>query len=224
MDGIMERDLKAYRELDELALQAGTDKASNHHNYTAVYADHFAPLKDKPIKFLEIGIWEGGSVKLWENYFTNAELHFIDATLGGVKYHSQRSHYHIANQESPQDLKEFIEKSGGHFDVIIDDGGHTMKQQITSFVHLFPHINSGGMYIIEDLHTSYWPCLGGGNHCNTTIALLKNLIDKVNFVGAYTAKAAHHQLPQSVLSKLDIYQKDIRGLYFYDSLVFITKW
>lgn len=213
----------AYRYLDNLALKTGTDKASSHHNYTEIYAQHFEQIRNEPVRFLEIGIYEGGSVKMWEEYFPTAELHFIDASFGAVKYRSERSHYHLGDQANPKDLKQFIENSGGRFDIIIDDGGHTMRQQITSFIHLFPHVNPGGVYIIEDLHTSYWPALGGGNHTGTTIALLKSLIDKVNYAGAATTIASHRNLPEAVVKKMDIYQKDIRSLCFYDSLVFITK-
>jgi len=212
-----------YRYMDDLALKFGTDKASNFHNYTEIYSQHFESIKDDPIKFLEIGIYQGSSVKLWEEYFKNAELHFIDISMEGVKYHSKRSHYHIAHQEDPKELRQFIQQSGGNFDVIIDDGGHTMHQQTVSFLCLFPHVKSQGVYIIEDLHTSYWPCLGGGNHSQTTIALLKNLIDKLNYVGANTTRASHNDLSKSVTDTLDIYQKEIRSICFYDSLVFITK-
>lgn len=213
-----------YQYLDELALRAGTDKASNGHNYTDVYARYFAPLKDNPIKFLEIGINMGNSVKLWEEYFKKAELHFIDITLSNVNYYSQRSHYHIANQESTSDLHMFIEKTGGDFDIIIDDGGHTMTQQITSFKCLFPHIKSGGMYIIEDLHTSYWASgNNGGSHPNTTVAFLKGLIDDVNFVGWRTGSASHLNIDPSFAQELTPYRKEIASIHFYTSLVIIIK-
>jgi hypothetical protein len=213
----------AYRHLDDLALKAGTDKASSHHDYMEAYSHYFDAIKDDPIKFLEIGIYEGSSVKLWEEYFIKAELHFIDVSLNAVKYHSTRSHYHIARQEDADDLQKFIQEAGTDFDVIIDDGGHAMNQQITSFIHLFPHVKSQGIYIIEDLHTSYWNCLGGGNRNQTTIALLKNLIDQINFVGASTGRASHQNLSDSTMKKLGIYQKDILSICFYDSLVFVTK-
>jgi hypothetical protein len=61
-----------YSLLDALALASGTDKSSAGHNYTKIYAKYFASLKDKPIKFLEIGIFQGNSVKMWEDYFSEA--------------------------------------------------------------------------------------------------------------------------------------------------------
>jgi hypothetical protein len=245
----MKDNLDAYRYLDNLALQAGTDKASSTHNYTLAYAQHFEPIKDDPIKFLEIGIYEGNSVKLWENYFKNAELHFIDRSFESIKYESPRSHYHLACQENRQDLNRFITESGGNFDVIIDDGGHRMEQQIISFEHLFPHLNSNGIYVIEDLHTSYWSCLGGGNHGQTTIAVLKHLIDKVNYASAFInhsrndkdpiktfnnidssivsgnflSSANRELISDLVKSKLDIYQKEILSICFHSGIVFIKK-
>lgn len=212
-----------YRYLDGLALAAGADKASNYHNYTEIYARYFEPLKDKPIKFLEIGIFKGSSVKLWEDYFKQAELHFMDITLERVEYSAQRSKYHVANQENPQDLAKFIHETGGQFDVIIDDGGHTMLQQIVSFIYLFPQIKSGGMYIIEDLHTSYWESHGGGRHPRTAIAFLKGLIDDVNYIGASTGRATHLNIDPAVLKDLHLYKTQIESIHFYDSVAIIIK-
>lgn len=212
-----------YRYLDALALQSGADKGSNYHNYTEVYAQYFAPLKDRPIKFLEIGIYQGSSVKLWESYFKQADLHFIDITFSEVQYYSPRSHYHLANQENPRDLEKFIRAAGGDFDIILDDGGHTMNMQIVSFKTLFPHLKSGGLYIIEDLHTSYWPSFGGGENRGTTVSFLKSLIDELNFVGNRTTRASHRDLAPSLLDSLSPYQREIESIHFYDSLAIIIK-
>lgn len=217
------QDPETYRILDEIALNAKTDKASNFHNYTEVYSQYFAPLRNSAIKFLEIGIYKGHSVKLWEDYFQNGELHFIDYTLANVEYSSPRSKYHIADQSNPKDLAKVIQTTGGEFDLILDDGGHTMKQQIASFSFLFPHLKSGGLYIIEDLHTSYWPEYGGGNNPNTTMAFLKRLLDDVNFVGASTRQASHLNIDPTVLKRLSTYQKEIYSIHFYDSLAIIIK-
>lgn len=212
-----------YRYLDDLALKAGADKASNYHNYTEIYARYFAPLKDKPIKFLEIGIWKGYSVKLWEEYFKNADLYFFDVTFSQIEYYSQRSHYLLANQDNAQDLQNAMAKTGGDFDVIIDDGGHTMNQQIVSFQTLFPYVKKGGMYIIEDLHTSYWREFGGGGKAVTTVNYLKSLIDEINFVGVNTRRASHLDVDPAVLKKLNLYREQIESIHFYDSVAIIIK-
>jgi len=216
-----------YKYMDELAVKAHTDKSSDHHNYTEIYARCFANMRERPLKFLEIGIYKGNSVKLWEDYFPNAELHFMDITLELAEYVSTRSHYHVANQESPQELHKFIEETGGDFDIIIDDGGHTMNQQITSFENLFPHVKSGGMYVIEDLHTSYWPQYGGNNRRRsskrTAIEYTKTLIDELNFVGARTGRASHQNVDPSISNELNLYREKIESIHFYDSVVIIIK-
>ena len=216
-------DQSEYQYLDSIAVRVGADKGSFYHNYTEVYSQYFSPLKDKPIKFLEIGIYKGASVKLWEEYFKAADLHFMDITFQNAEYFSNRSQYHLCNQESIAELRNLINTTGGDFDVILDDGGHTMNQQITSFKTLFPHVKSGGMYIIEDLHTSYWPHWGGGNHRGTAIAFLKSLIDDVNFVGQRTGKASHLNVDPSIHDELNIYREQIRTIHFYDSVAIIIK-
>ena len=159
---------------------------------------------------------------MWEEYFPNADLHFIDITFDNVQYRSDRSRYYLCDQNNSAQLLDFIQSSGGNFDVILDDGGHTMSQQITSFCTLFPHVKSGGMYIIEDLHTSYWSLFGGGG-ADSTIHFLKSLIDDVNYVGAKTSGASHRDLPSSLLDELNLYQKQIYSIHFYDSVAIIIK-
>lgn len=221
---IFSPDQDEYQYLNNLALEIGGDKSSIFHNYTDIYAGYFAPLKDKPIKMLEIGISTGASVKLWERYFKNAELHFMDLYYQNIEYHSTRSRYHIGDQGSPDFLSSFIRAAGSDFDIIIDDGGHTMDQQQTSFKYLFPHIKSGGMYIIEDLHTSYWPAFGGNiNSPTTTVAFLKSLIDDVNYVGYTTKRASHQNINSSNTPGLSYYRENIRSMHFYDSMVIVIK-
>lgn len=227
-------DTSEYQCLNDLALKNDINrtsgKGSNWHNYTEIYAQYFSSLKQEPLKFLEIGIFEGNGVKLWEDYFENAELHFIDITLSNVKYFSNRSHYHVANQESADDLIKVMNITKGNFDIIIDDGGHTMRQQLTSFLVLFPHLKSGGMYIIEDLHTSYWKEYGGGGSLafpisgpGTFVNFLKDLIDEVNFVGARTGVANHHTIPSAIQNEMNDFRQQIYTMHFYDSLCIIIK-
>lgn len=223
-----------YKDMDDLALQFDSNgasrKGSNGHNYTEVYSRYFAHLRDLPIKFFEIGIFEGNGVQMWEQYFKNAELHFMDITFSYAKYFSNRSHYHLGDQANAKDLLSIMSSTGGDFDIIIDDGGHTMNQQLVSFITLFPYVKSGGMYIIEDLHTSYWKTYqGGGTYEHpksgpgTFINFLKDRIDDVNYVGARTLCADHNKISSSIENELNIYRKQIYSMHFYDSLCFIIK-
>ncbi len=217
-----------YMHLDKIALSTGTDKASNMHNYTQVYARYFAPLKNKPIKLLEIGIGGGHSVKLWEEYFPHGDLYFIDHI--SLPNHSQRSQYHVLDQASVNDLHAFILTVGGNFDIIIDDGGHRMNQQITSFNTLFKYLKSGGLYIIEDLHTSYWKNFGGkGDMSNplagegTTVEFLKDRVEDLNYTSGATGYADWGKIPESLIENLNEFASSIFSIHFYKSLCIIEK-
>lgn len=211
-----------------------TDKFDSH-DYAAAYSHYFRNIRDCPIKLLEIGVLFGGSLLMWENYFKNAEIHGVDVTLDYVKYDLKRAICHIADQSKPEDLLRVVNDCGGSFDIIVDDGGHLMDQQIISFVTLFPYLNSGGIYIVEDLHTSYWRSHGGsGTQENpssighTMISFLKDLVDDVNFVGAATGHANHNLKIagcdiEAVKDSLNDYRKDILSIHFYDSLCFVIK-
>ena len=84
---------------------------------------------------------------------------------------------HYGSQEDMA-FSNTIRSSESSFDIIVDDGGHTMKQQITSLMHLFSEVRSGGVYVIEDLQTSYVASYDGGYRKNsTTIELIKRLVD-----------------------------------------------
>ncbi len=223
-------DTAAYDYLDQLAIKAKTDKSSAFHNYTEIYAKHFDALRNEPIKFLEIGIYKGDSVKLWEAYFPNAELHFMDVSPDAIQYYTPKAKYHFFDQANTQHLNVFTHTVGGNFDIIIDDGGHRMDQQIISFKMLFPQLKSGGMYIIEDLHTSYWKGYGGNGSTSkpqagngTAVEFLKNLIEDLNYTGAATECAHWEKTPQNMVEKLNIYQKDIYSIQFYTSVCIITK-
>lgn len=216
--------------LDEIGLRTGTDKSSIFHNYTAVYEEEFNHLRNKPLKFLEIGINKAYSVKMWEEYFPQGDLHFIDISSDLIEYYSERSKYHYLDQADPIALATFVQETGGDFDLIIDDGGHTMKQQITSFKALFPALKPGGIYVIEDLHTSYWRSYGGGGsqarpceHPRSATSFLKTLIDDLNTIGAKTTCADQDKASPELLSTLTYYQQHIKGLYFTSSLCFIIK-
>ncbi len=227
-------DENEYRDLDALALSLDPDrqsgKSSNWQNFTEYYAYYLGPIKNQPIKMLEIGIYKGCGVKLWENYLPHAELHFMDISFDKVEYFSNRSRYYLADQGKWEDLQRVIAESGGKFDVIIDDGGHTMQQQITSFKALFPHLKKGGLYIIEDLGTSYWREYGGHGSLDnpksgpgTTIQFLKDLVDEVNFVGARTFSSNHRRSLDFIEGELNIYRREIFGIHFYDCFCVIIK-
>jgi len=166
--------------LHDIAVECGTDKVS--HKYPLLYEKYFESLRHKPIRILEIGVKYGQSLKLWERYFTKAEIYGIDRVRNCEKYKSVRTRIFIGNQSDVIFLDQVIKSIGDKLDIIIDDGGHQMVEQQTSLQVLFPNLNSGGIYVIEDLHTSYRETHNGGFHLETTtIEFLKTFFDSINF-------------------------------------------
>ena len=114
--------------------------------------------------------------------------------------------------------------------MIVDDGGHRMDQIIISFQSLFPFLKKGGLYIIEDLCTSYWSIYGGnGTPENpkagpkTAIQFFKDLVDDLNYTAARTWCGDVNKVPLDLEKTLNIYQKEIEAIHFYKSMCIIIK-
>ena len=138
--------------LDELGLKYKTDKSSTGHGYLDFYEKYFEPLKDKELNVLEIGVFNGASVKMWRDYFVNSQIFGIDY-VDKSEYNADRIKTLIADQANRDQLVKVFQDLP-KMDIIIDDGGHTMEQQQVSLAVLFPYVKAGGIYVTEDLGTS----------------------------------------------------------------------
>ena len=174
------------KNIHELGLKHGTDKISVH-GYDRYYQQVFENLQDKKLNLLEIGIYYGSSIKLWHEFFENANIYGIDIdNKDHLNLQNNRTKFFYGNQSDINFLQNFI-KLVEPLDIVIDDGGHVSKELIVSFEVLFPSLNSGGIYIIEDIYTSYLNRWGWGgdesnfNNPNTTVGYFKNIIDSLNF-------------------------------------------
>jgi hypothetical protein len=168
-------------DLCRIAARHDTDKGRS---YTRVYYDLLAHVRDEPLRIFEIGVKDGGSLRMWREFLPNAALFAIDVDPRCLSFERElpNTTIRLVDQGSAAELHQFVEETGGEFDFIVDDGGHTMPQQITSFEVLFPHVVSGGAYVIEDLGTAYWHEYGGRDvgQDGTSVALVKRLIDSAN--------------------------------------------
>jgi GT2 family glycosyltransferase len=151
--------------------------------YLKVYDRLFNDYRDKPIRLLEIGIQNGGSLEIWSKYFSNAEALIgcdINLDCANIRYEDQRIGIVIGNAISP-DVCEQVLKCSTQFDIIIDDGSHLSSDIIKSFLQYFPHLAEGGIFIVEDLHCSYWSEFEGGLFDPySSIAFFKRLTDVIN--------------------------------------------
>ena len=136
--------------LDELARHYDSDKWK--HGYTILYDKLFTPIRNDKITLLEIGVLNGASMRMWSAYFPNAKIIGLD-----IKIVDERIPGVVILQGDQTDKDALVEmgQDFGPFDIVIDDGGHTMNQQQTSLGALFQFVKPGGCYVIEDLHTSF---------------------------------------------------------------------
>ncbi len=95
---------------------------------------------------------------MWADYFPKGTIHAIDIEPH-PELNTNRIHTHVVDQTDRAGLTTLATREGP-FDVIVDDGGHMMGQQQISLGTLFPYLKPGGIYFIEDLHTSFWPVNG----------------------------------------------------------------
>lgn len=169
----------------------------------------------QPLRILEIGVWKGGSLQLWRSFFgENAVIFGIDIDEASRNQGVTDAEIRIGSQADTAFLKSVVAEMGG-LDIVIDDGSHVSKDVIHTLTTLFPLLSTGGSYIIEDLHTSYWPKFGGGLRRKTaSIEVLKSIIDSLN--QPYFSKSATRK-------DLDSSRWDVGSIQFFDSVVIIRK-
>ena len=132
------------------------------HHYIPIYERYFAQFRARKFRFLEIGVSKGGSLNLWRRYFGPEAIIFgIDIDPACRAFNGISGQVRIGSQDDPRFLDSVIEEMGG-VDVVLDDGSHQIPHVIQSLRHIFPKLNLGGIYMIEDLHTAYWNEFGGG--------------------------------------------------------------
>lgn len=138
--------------LNDLAIKHVTDKWDNDgygHAYCSIYESIFDRMQNDPIKLLEIGIEDGGSIRMWRDYFSYGRIYGIDIIDCGQQ--GERTKCFIADQGKPEHLHEVMERIGAMMDFIIDDGSHALSDILISLRTLYPYLKEGGFYFIEDL-------------------------------------------------------------------------
>ena len=182
-------------------------------HYFDIYDKHFSRFRNQEVHLLEIGVSHGGSLQMWKDYFGHkAKIYGVDINPDCKKLEEEQISIFIGSQEDRlflRSLKNVIPK----VDILIDDGGHTMKQQITTFEELYGHIKPDGVYLCEDLHTSYRRKWGGGyKRKGSFIEYSKNFIDYINAWHSNSGKL-----------KVTEFTKTTYSLHYYLSILVIEK-
>jgi hypothetical protein len=180
-------------------------------HYFPVYSEHFERFRGRPVRMLEIGVYRGGSLDMWR-WYLGPEAIIVGADIDErARDVAAPDHVvEVGDQTDPEFLRSLSEKYGP-FDIVLDDGGHEMRQQIVTAETLFPLLADGGVLLTEDCHTSYWEAYEGGRERKGTfIEWCKERVDDVN---------GYHQ--DRPLDRL--WTDSVASVAFYDSIVVIKK-
>jgi cephalosporin hydroxylase len=183
-------------------------------HYFDIYHHHFAAFRGQPLTMIEIGVFNGGSLRMWRDYFGR------QATIVGVDINPECNQFSepgidivIGDQGDRAFLRSLADRYPD-FAILVDDGGHRMHQQIATFEEMYPRMRSDGVYLCEDTHTSYMPDFGGGyRQSQTFIEFVKSLIDRLN---------AFYDTDQSQFAP-DEFSRTTDSLHFYTSVLVIEK-
>ena len=187
--------------------------SKNKTGFIPIYEHFLDSLREKEINILEIGVDQGDSLRLWRDYFSKAKICGIDIVKKDFSINNVEI---LCGDQSDYNFLSEIVKKYGKFDIIIDDGSHVSKHIISSFHYLFDYLNENGLYIIEDLQTSYIPRFGGSrlnlNKKKTSMNFIKTLSDSINY--------EHNDKP---FFKKSIYDGKIKSVHFYQNISIIEK-
>jgi cephalosporin hydroxylase len=175
-------------------------------HYLKHYDLFFSRFVNTPVRMLEIGVFEGGSLELWRKYLgPQATIYGIDIDPRCASFADEPNRVRIGSQDDPDFLRTVVEEMGG-VDLVLDDGSHKGSHIIASFRALFPLLSDGGLYVIEDMHADYseFP----GTRRNQSLSFIKRLIDDMHG-------------PYHCLEPLET--RHVGGLHLFDSMAFIEK-
>lgn len=183
-------------------------------HYFDIYDRHLAKFRGTEVHVVEFGVFQGGSLRMWKDYFgASAKIYGVDINPHCKVFEEEGVQIFIGDQQDREFLK-VLKANIPRIDVLIDDGGHTMRQQINTYEELFPFVGPHGVYLCEDLHTSYWAEYGGGvRKQDTFIEYSKRLIDGLN---------AWHSRDQRKLA-VNEFTRSTHSMHFYDSVLVIEK-
>jgi len=158
-------------------------------------------------------VGHGGSLQMWKSYFgKRAQIIGIDIVPICKTIEERQIEIHIGSQSDRVFLSELKNKIPP-LDILIDDGGHLMEQQIVSFEEMFSHIKENGVYLCEDLCISYWEEFNGGyKQLNTFIEYSKNFIDYLN---------ANHSRQNDLT--VNEFTRSVNSIHYYDNVLVIEK-
>jgi SAM-dependent methyltransferase len=182
-------------------------------HYFDIYERHFTPFRNRSPRILEVGVSHGGSLDLWSEWFGDgAHIVGVDIDPRAATLARTGIEISIGDQGDPDFLDTLVAKHGP-FDIVIDDGSHQPAHQILTLEKLWPAMRPGGVFLVEDLHSNYWPEYNGElRRPDTFIEYVKPLIDDLH--------AFHSQTPGFEPTN---WTRTVGGIHIYDSIVVLDR-
>ena len=187
--------------------------SKNISGFIQLYEKYFSSLKNSKINILEIGVENGDSLRIWREYFTNANICGIDIDKKDFKIDNVDI---LQGDQSNHAFLLSLINTYKKFDIIIDDGSHQAKHIITSFNFLFPYLSDTGIYVVEDLQTSYFPRYGGSR------INLKKKRSSMNFIKSLT-DSINYEKNNRPFFKKNKFDGQIKSINFHQNIAFIYK-
>ena len=187
--------------------------SKNISGFIQLYEKYFTPLRDSKINILEIGVDNGDSLRIWREFFSKANICGIDIDKKNFRINNTNI---LQGDQSDLNFLKSLVSEYKKFDIIIDDGSHQAKHIITSFNYLFNYLSDNGLYVIEDLQTSYIPRYGGSR------INLKKKKSSMNFIKSLT-DSINYEKNNRPFFKKNKFDGLIKSINFHQNIVFIYK-
>jgi hypothetical protein len=197
------------------------------HHYFDIYERHLSRYRGSAFRFLEIGVFRGGSLRLWREYFgPQALIVGVDRDVTCARFDGEFGHVRIGDQADEAFLRSVLAEFGP-FDAVLDDGGHTARQQIVSLEVLYPELAADGVYLCEDTHTSYWKNFqdAGEGVSFTQLALraANNLTEALHADPRSFRRYGEAPAKRVGLSQAPYMSASTHSIAFYDSMIVFEK-
>lgn len=195
-------------------------------NYLDIYEPYLSSYVNKNASILEIGVQNGGHLQILRKYLGNAKIYGVDINQDVCKLDLDKGITVFCFDATQENL---VNKNMRdlNFNIIIDDGSHNSSDVIKTFQIMFSKVTPGGLYIIEDMHTSYWKEYGGGYKApHSQIEYFKSLIDLLNtyHINANDSSSSQDNKFYNNLSNIEKeFLEWIQSITFYDSVAVIKK-
>lgn len=217
-------------QLNEFAIKYGTDKCIGQHGYARIYDKFFGPIKNDVKNLVEVGIYNGGSLKAFRDYFPNATIHGLDINQPPINSVSGEPRIKATkiNGSQPTYWNSIDFKA----DIIIDDASHVTEEQIQILSVAWDSLRPGGYYVIEDTHCSFSNTFKSDT--TNPIGVYRTIFDRIIKQQAGDVFVEKEKLGQSfqgdwyitrdaIKEKIDKIAYETFGIYSFTSLIIIEK-